>query len=173
MNINYFFAVTSFLLLVILFVFKPLEIKEQPSVDVPLFNIASFTMYELNTSGLVTMMNGTAATRYKNRYVVEGIDYTDSSKKYIANMKSKNGIYKDDIVYLDGDIIYQREDGLMFQTQRATYNKKTSVAVVDGEYLLYREKDRVEGRELRYNGSLETISSQDVTVKYQIQERKR
>ncbi|MDK9693060.1 MAG: LPS export ABC transporter periplasmic protein LptC [Sulfurimonas sp.] len=173
MNINYFFLATSFLLLMVYFVFKPLEIKEQPSGDVPLFNIASFTMYELNTSGLLTMMNGSAATRYKNRYAVEGIDYTDNSKKYIANMKSKSGIYKDDIVYLEGDIIYQREDGLTFQTQKANYNKKTSTAVVDGEYLLYRGKDRVEGRELRYNSSLETISSQDVTAKYQIQERKR
>ncbi len=173
MNINYFFTATSFLLLVILFAFKPLEIKEQPSGDVPLFSIASFVMYELDVKGLITTMNGATATRYKDRYTVEGIDYTDSSKEYIANMKSKSGIYKNDVVYLEGDIVYKREDGLTFETQKATYNKKASMANAEGEYLLYRGENSVVGRELHYDSSQETINSKDVTAKYQIEERKR
>lgn len=173
MNINYFFAAASFLLLVILFAFKPLDIKEQPSGDVPLFSITSFVMYELDAKGLITTMNGETASRYKNRYTVEGIDYTDSSKEYIANMKSKSAIYKDDVVYLNGDIVYLREDGLTFETQKATYNKKTSIAVAEGEYLLYRGENSVVGKGLNYDSSQETISSRDVTAKYQIEERKR
>ncbi|MDD2652612.1 MAG: LPS export ABC transporter periplasmic protein LptC [Sulfurimonas sp.] len=173
MNINYFFLAVSFLLLTILFAFKPLEIKEQPSGDVPLFSITSFVMYELDIKGLITTMNGTTATRYKDRYKVEEIDYTDSSKEYIANMKSKSGVYKDDVVYLDGNIVYKREDGLTFETQKATYNKKTTLAIADGEYLLYRGENRVIGKGLHYNSSQETVSSKDVTAKYQIEERKK
>lgn len=173
MNVNYFFTATSFLLLVILFAFKPMEIKEQPSGDVPLFSITSFVMYELDVKGLITTMNGTTATRYRDRYTVEGIDYTDSSKEYIANMKSKNGIYKDDVVYLEGDIVYKREDGLTFETQKATYDKKASIANAEGEYLLYRGENRVVGRGLHYNSAQETINSKDVTAKYQIEERKK
>jgi LPS export ABC transporter protein LptC len=171
MNINYFFIAASACLFMILFLFKPLEIKEQLFVDVPLFSISSFTMYEFDTKGLITLMNGDKATRYKDRYSVEKIDYTDSSKDYIANMKSDNGIYKNEIVYLDGNIVYVREDGLTFETQKATYNKKTSLAVADGDFVLYQEKNRVTGNALKYNSSSEKIESKNVTVKYNLKER--
>lgn len=114
MNINYFFIFILFSLAMILFLFRPLEMTQQKFDDVPLFTISTFTMYELNSKGLITLMNGDKATRYSDRYTVEQINYTDNSKKYLANMQSNSGIYKDDVVYLDGDIIYTREDGLTF-----------------------------------------------------------
>lgn len=171
MNINYFFLAASICLFMILFLFKPLEIKEQSFVDVPLFSISSFTMYEFDSKGLITLMNGEKATRYKDRYSVEKIDYTDNSKKYIANMKSNSGIYKNDVVYLDGDILYVREDGLTFKTQKATYDKKTSVAMTEGDFVLYRGANIVTGKELKYDSSLDRVASKNVTVKYQLEKR--
>ncbi len=157
--------------MMILFLFKPLEIKESSFGDVELFSISSFTMYEFDSHGLITLMNGTKAIRYSDRYRVDDIDYTDNSKEYVANMKSNSGIYKGDIVYLDGDIVYVREDGLTFETQKATYNKKTSIAIADGDYLLYRGANRVIGKGLHYNSSLEKVASKNVTAKYQLKER--
>lgn len=171
MNINYFFIAASVCLFMILFLFKPLEIKEQSFVDVPLFSISSFTMYEFDTNGLITHMNGEKATRYKDRYTVEKIDYTDNSKEYIANMKSDSGIYKNEVVYLDGNIIYVREDGLTFETQKATYNKKTSLAAADGDFVLYQDKNRVTGNALKYNGSSEKTEAKNVTANYYLKER--
>ncbi|WP_310441477.1 LPS export ABC transporter periplasmic protein LptC [Sulfurimonas sp.] len=173
MNINYFFLAASVCLFMILFLFKPLEIKEQSFVDVPLFSISSFRMYEFDSKGLITLMNGTSATKYKDRYSVEKIDYTDNSKEYMANMKSNNGVYENDAVYLEGDILYIREDGLTFETQKATYDKKTSIATADGNYVLYRGANRVTGKELKYNNSLDKIQSKNVTVKYQLEKSKK
>jgi LPS export ABC transporter protein LptC len=171
MNINFFFIVISSILLMILLLFKPLDFKQQAFVDVPMFSLSSFTMYELNNKGLITLMIGDEAVRYADRYTVKLIDYTDSSKDYIANMKANNGVYKDDIVYLDGDVVYYREDGLTFETQKAVYNKKSSIAQADGKYVFYMEKNRVIGRELKYNNSLERVQSKDVIAKYQLKER--
>lgn len=152
--------------------FKPLNIKRHSSEEVPLFSISSFTMHEINTKGLVTLMNGERATKYSNRYVVEKMDYTDNSKKYIANMRSNSGVYKDDIVFLIGDIKYIREDGLTFETQLAAYDKNSNIALAEGEYILYRGKNIVTGQELKYNNSLETIESKNVKATYQLQESK-
>ncbi len=173
MNINYFFLFISFCLIMILFLFKPLEIKQQPFTEVPLFSISFFTMYELNSKKLITLMNGDKATRYSNRYTVEKMDYTDNSKKYIANMKSNSGIYKDDIVYLDGDVAYFRQDGLTFETQNAVYNKKTSVATADKDFVIYRDTNKVTGKELMYNNSLEKIKAKDVKAVYKFKESNR
>jgi len=173
MNINIFFILISLALLMILMLFKPLEIKEQKLTDVPLFNISSFTMYELNKEGLTSLMSGTEGIRYKDRYKVEFMDYTDNSKEYIANMKANSGIYKNDTVYLDGDVVYFREDGLTFETQKVIYNKKTTIARADGDYVLYRNGSKVVGEKLKYNNSLNRVQSKNVVVKYQLEESKR
>lgn len=172
MNINIFFLIISLCLALILLLFKPLEIKQQKFTEIPLFSISSFTMHEINRDGLITLMNGNKATKYSNRYEVEQMDYTDNSKKYIANMRSNSGIYKDDVVFLLGDIKYIREDGLTFETQTAAYDKRTNIAVTDGDYVLYRGKNRVTGKELKYNNSLETIESKNVKAIYQLEESK-
>ena len=168
MNINIFFLLVSSVLLMILFIFKPLNIKQQNFDDVPLFNISAFTIYELNTKGLITFMSGSEATRYSDRYSIENIDYTDNSKKYLANMKANTAVFRDDVVDLSGDVVYFREDGLTFETQDARYNKKTSVASADGKYLLYRDRDKATGTHLRYNNEQDTVESKNITVTYQI-----
>lgn len=155
----------------ILFLFKPLDLKQQRFGDIPLFSISSFTMYEIDSKGLITMMNGEEGTRYSNRYSVKNIDYTDNSKRYIANMRSDSGIYKDNIVYLDGNVTYVREDGLTFKTQKAVFNKKTKIATAEGNFVLYRDANIVTGKELKYDSSKEKVESKNVMAIYQIEKR--
>ena len=152
--------------------FKPLDIKQQNFVDVPLFELKEFTMYELNTKGLQTIMIGSAATRYTNRYTIENMDYTDNEKEYIANMKADHGIYKDDIVTLNGNIAYVRDDGVTFKTQKALYNKKTSIITSDVGYVAYLNDSVVKGSYLKYNNNKNIIFSKNVQAKIQLQERK-
>ena len=157
----------------ILVLFKPLDIKKNNFTDVPLFNIAAFTMYELDEKGLTSLMSGSQGIRYKDRYSVKLMDYTDNSQEYIANMKSNTGIYKGDTVYLNGDVVYFREDGLTFETQKVVYNKKTAIATADGSYVLYRNNNKVTGNKLKYNNALNRVKSKNVVVKYQLEERKK
>lgn len=173
MNINYFFLFFFFTLAMILLVFKPMEVKQRVSSEVPLFTISAFTMHEIDKKGLTTYMNGQKATRYTDRYAVERMDYTDNSREFIANMKSDSGIYKDEIVYLEGNIVYIREDGITFKTQKATYDKKTTVARADEKYILYKGNNTIEGRGLIYDSSLETIRSNNIKAVYQLQESKK
>ncbi len=155
----------------IFFLFKPLNIKQQKFVDVPLFELASFTLFELNNQSLITVMKGNKAIRYRDRYTVENINYTDNAKEYIANMKANNGIYKNDTVDLSGDVVYSREDELTFETQDITYNKKTNIARSKSDFIARRGDDTIIGKSIQYNNILKTIESKDVVVKYNIKER--
>lgn len=153
----------------ILFVFKPLNIKQQKHDDVPVFNIASFTIYELDTKGLQTFISGSKATRYTDRYTIKDVDYTDNSEDYLANMKANRGIFKDEIVNLTGDVVYFREDGLTFETQEATYNKKTSITKTKADFVLFRDKNKATGTQLVYNNLLNTVEAKKIKVTYQLQ----
>lgn len=148
-----------------------MKIKQQKFVDVPLFELTSFTLHELNRVGLQTMMIGDSAVRYEDRYKVSNIDYTDNSKDYIANMKAKRGLYKDEIVDLEEDVVYTREDGLTFETQRAIYNKKTNITTSESDYRSYRGKNIINGSFVKYNNSLNRVESKNVRATYQLREK--
>lgn len=154
--------------------FKPLDIKQQEFIDVPLFQLNSFTLHEFDDKSLVTLMEGTKGTRYADRYKVSNIDYTDNSKKYIANMRADNGLYRDidDNVDLKGNVFYNREDGLIFETQEATYSKKTSIAKTKTPYVMYRGSNRATGSELEYNNETNKIKSKNIKIKYKLKEKK-
>lgn len=150
--------------------FKPMDVKVQHFKDVPLFELGDFTMYELNPEGLTTILLGSTGTRYTNRYTITDMDYTDNSKKYIANMISDFGVYKDEIVDLKGHVVYVREDGLTFKSEKALYNKKTADVVSNTNYIAYLNNNVVIGSYIKYNNISKKIYSKNVTAKYQLKE---
>jgi len=150
--------------------FNPLDIKKQNFHDVPILELKKFTMYELSDSGLETFMIGDSATRYADRYVVSKISYTDNSKDMIASMEADYGLYKNDKVILNGDVIYAREDGLTIKSQRIDYDKKTSVAISENKYIAFLNKNKITGSYLKYNGIKRKIYSKDIFVIYQIKD---
>lgn len=173
MNINIFFIVITLALSVIFVGFKPMVIKKQKFVETPMFQLDTFSMHELNQAGLITIMKGSYATRYSDRYKVENIDYTDNSKKYIANVKANDGLYKDKdgILKLQGNVIYTREDGLTFKTSKAVYDKNTSIVKTDEKYILYRDENNITGTSLSYDNVKNRVKSKQVFAVYQLKER--
>jgi len=160
------------MLLFILFVFKPLKIKEQKFVDVPLLEMSKFTMYELNKVGLQTSMAGSNALRYADRYEVKEINFRDNSKKFISKMKADFGVYKNDIVDLKGNITFLREDGLKMQSKTLHYNIKNSIAQTDDAYILNMQKSQMRGSSIVYDTLHRKLYSKDITMTYNLKEEK-
>ena len=171
MNINIFFLILLSGLIMIYIFFKPLKIKEQEFVDVPLFELSTFTLYELNKEHLETIMSGTKTVRYSNRYTVKDVNYTDNSKEYIANMHANDATYQDDIIKLNGDVVYKREDGLSFKTKKVVYSKKTNIAYTDDDFISYFEGNIIKGSSLRYNNLTKQTDSTYVNVTYNLKGR--
>lgn len=151
--------------------FQPLELKEQKFVDIPLFELKTFTIYELDTVGLKTILLGSKSNRFDDRYTIEDIDYTDNSKEYIANIKADHGIYKEDNVFLNGHVIYAREDGLTFESEKAKYNKKAKIISTDTDFVIYKDKNVVRGTSAEYNNLTDQIKAKNTKATYQLKER--
>ncbi|MCK9491750.1 MAG: LPS export ABC transporter periplasmic protein LptC [Sulfurimonas sp.] len=173
MNINAFFILIFIGLIMIYVGFKPLNIAKQDFKDVPLFELESFVLHELNQEKLITIMKGSKAKRFADKYRVIDIDYTDNSKELLANIRSDIGLYRDkkDIINLVGNVIYNREDGLVFESQEAIYNKKEAIAETQKDYIMYREKNEIIGTSLVYNNTNGKVKSKNVIAIYQIKER--
>ncbi len=158
--------------MIIFVLFKPLDVKKQKFTDVPLFEINSFNMFELNDKGLQGLMIGSSALRYSNRYEVTDIDYTENTKMNISNMKAKRGVYQGEKISLFGDVSYVREDGLTFESQKMIYNKNTLRLSSTTPYLAYREGNSIKGDSMKYSKKRKFIESKNVEATYQLQESK-
>lgn len=129
-------------------------------------------MYELDTHGLKTMMLGLEAFRYQDRYTIDGIDHTDHSKTHISNLKADFGIYKDDVLDLDGNVSLVRDDGLSYETQKALYYKNEGLFVVDTDYKLSQGDNVLRGSYIDHNNLTGKIHSKNIYAKYIIKETK-
>jgi hypothetical protein len=150
--------------------FKPLDIKHQEFIDVPQLEVKEFTMYELIRNGLKTFMVGSSATKYDDRFIIEDMNYTDKSEEYTANMRAKKGVYKDDKVTLTDDVVYSRENGFVFQTQKVVYDKNNSTAVSDVGYTARVGENIVHGSYIKYNNLLNKVYSKNIEAIYQLKE---
>jgi hypothetical protein len=116
-------------------------------------------------------MTGESGTKYDDRFIVEDIDYIDKSPQYIANMQAKKGIYKDDVVLLENDVLYTRDSGFEFHTQKLHYDKKKALAISDVGYTAYLGKNSITGSYIRYNNKFNRVYSKNIDAIYQLQER--
>ena len=151
--------------------FKPLVLKKQSFINVPQIELKDFTMYEFSPDGLQTYMLGKSGIKFDDRFIVNKIDYTDKSEDYIATMKADRGQYEGNIVKLEGDVFYTRDNGFGFKTQKLVYNKKTSQAISDVGYIAYMGDNIVKGSYIRYNNDLDRVYSKQIDPTYQLQER--
>lgn len=173
MNLNIFLSIVIIALSMIYFLFEPMNIKKIDSKDIPQFSLGRFTLKELDKTGLVSMMHGDKAIRYSDRYEVYNIDFTDNSKKYLSNMKAKKGLYKRDVVYLNGDVELKRDDGLSFFSQKAKYDKKRDIVSTDTNYTAFMDKNRINGSSVILDNKKDTMKSKKIYIVYDLEEKKK
>ena len=169
-NINFFFLLVSFGLLMIFVFFKPLDVKKKEFIDIPLFEVKDFSVYELNAKGLNDFIIADNGVRYRNRYEFSNINYIDKTKLYISNMKAKKGLYIGDTVEFSGGVSYTRDDGLSFKTHKARYNRRSKVASTEDKYIAYIGNNKITGISFVYNTVLKKFVSKDIRAIYQIKE---
>ncbi len=155
----------------IFFLFEPLSQKNSNPGEIPLLELKNFKLTELDKEGLSSALTASVGFRYKNRYILEQLNFTDSNGQFITNIKANNGLYKGDFLKLNGDIAYFREDGMIFNTQSANYNKKTKIITSSEEYIAYIGDNKVTGSSLMYNNALGKLTSKNIVANYKIKEK--
>ena len=158
-------------LMLIFVIFKPITIAQQEFKDVPMLNVGEFTLYELDTKGLKTIMTGKKALRFSNRYTVDEIDYTDNSNAFVANMKANYGIYKAHSADLKGAVSYVREDGITFNTDTMHYDTKTGIASTKDPYTAQKGESKMVGKGVVYDAKHKTMKSKKVEIRYKLEDK--
>jgi LPS export ABC transporter protein LptC len=161
---NYFFITLALLLSAILYFFKPMHVQDAVKGEVAQLELRNFTLYEIGVNGLKDIMIGRNGLRFDNRIEVKDIDYTDSSRMLQNNLQADFGVYNNkDLITLEGNVRYYREDGLKFSTNRAIIDQNRETITTFGPFTLEKLSEKAVGMDLFYDNKNGRSNATDVT----------
>lgn len=168
MSINLFFAFIFALLVGMFQYFQPHTLQESDKKEVPQFELDHFIIYEISTSKINRFFEGDNGIRFSDRYIVYNAKFSNNERELFESIRADNAHYKDDVVKLNGNVHYVRDDGLNFQSQEGLYDQKNGFVKTNGAFLITKEGNSVRGTHLYYNLNLDTVSADRIQGIYQL-----
>jgi hypothetical protein len=168
MSINLFFVLILSALVGMYGYFKPTMFKEETKEEVPKFELESFVVYEISSLGIDRFFEGKYGKRFEDRYEVSSAKFSNNSRTLFESIRANNALYKDDVIALNGDVHYVREDGLQFRSHEGQYDTLHSLVTTRGKFVITQNNNRVDGTQLQLNTKSHTVSANAVSGSYQL-----
>ena len=168
MSINFFFVLILSALVGMYGYFKPTMFKEEAKAEVPKFELESFVVYEISSLGIDRFFEGKHGKRFEDRYEVSSAKFSNNSRTLFESISANDALYKDDIITLDGNVHYIREDGLQFRSHEGQYDTLNSLVSTRGNFVITQNNNRVNGTQLQFNTKSHTVSANAVSGSYQL-----
>jgi lipopolysaccharide assembly outer membrane protein LptD (OstA) len=148
--------------------FKPQVREEYLTKEVPQFELEQFVIYEINGVKINRFFEGAHGKHFVDRYEISDAKFTNNSKMMLESIRADEALYKDNLISMDGNVHYVREDGFQFRSSEGTYDQNTSLIRTKGPFVLTKDGNKVDGTHLDYNVNLDTVSADKVRGSYQL-----
>lgn len=168
MSINFFFVLVLGLLVGMFSYFKPTLLKEESQAEIPKFELESFVIYEISALGIDRFFEGVQGKRFEDRYEVSSAKFSNNSKNLLESISANEALYKNDIVSLEGNVHYVREDGLEFRSAEGKYDIPNALVSTQGNFVITQNSNKVNGTQLELNTKNHTVNANAVTGSYQL-----
>ena len=172
MRITHFFILV-FVFSVSMFVFlKPQAYTKTNGQEVAKLEIEDFTVYELDRSGVTSVLSGTKGRQFETHYDVEHAQYMQNKNKFNEKLYADKGRFEKEIAYLDDNVRYFREDGLSFKSERAVYNTDKEYLYVAKNFVLTQNENVVYGKGLHFYAKTGRVIAKNVEANYYFKGKK-
>lgn len=168
MSINLFFILVLSLLVGMFGYFKPTVLADGSKEEVPKFELESFVIYEISTLGIDRFFEGEHGKRFEDRYEVSSAKFSNNSKKLFESIRANEALYKEEVITLNGNVHYLREDGLAFRSDEGKYDVPHSLVSTRGSFVITQKNNKVNGTQLLLNTQYHTVSANRVSGSYQL-----
>lgn len=161
MKLIYFYLGLLLLGSIIFISLSPQKVHLQEEEEIAQLEFENFKIYEISNEGLSKTLEGEKGEKYKERYVVEMAEMRQRGISFVETLNSNMAIYDTDELFLYGDVIYQRGDGLQFFSDNLTYENKNAFMYVNGAFTLEQNGSIINGFELEYeknNGKIRALN---------------
>lgn len=157
-----------------LFVFLRPEVLVKPSgEEVAQLELEDFILYEIDKTGVTSVVSGTSGKQYETRYEVENAHYIENKNKLGEHLYADRARFEEDIAYLNENVRYFREDGLSFESDKAVYDTLNEKLYVPDDFVLTQNENVIYGKELHYDSKTGKIKADTIDANYYIAEEEK
>jgi LPS export ABC transporter protein LptC len=166
-NIKYFFIFVFVALSSILYFLEPKFISLSVSKEMPRVVFQDFELYDLNTSGVKSIMTGTLAKNFANYTTINNMNYFMNNAKMTTQVLALKAKYEKPYLYFSERVYFIRNDGLKLTTEKAQYNEKKKQFDVLLPYTLEYGYNQFSGKSLHYDMLNGKMYSKNIEVRYE------
>lgn len=168
MSINLFFVLLLGAMLSMFAYFKPSSSHDPKNGEVPRIELESFVIYEVEPQGVKRFFEGKEGKVFDERYEIASAKFSNNTKKLLESIQGDHVLYQGDFITLNGNVRYQREDGLQFRSEEGTFDQNRSLIRTEGDFVITQNRNRIEGTKLYYNIEDDTVSADAIRGSYQL-----
>lgn len=172
MKITHFFVLLFLFSASLLIMLKPQQYQKTDGEKIPQMEIEDFTLYEINTEGVKSVVSGTIGRQYDLYYEVENAHYVENKNRMGEHLYADRGKFEKDIAYLNENVRYFRDDGLSFESDHAVYDTKKELLYVPKSFVLTQNENIIYGNELHYNAKSGDIDAKQISASYYMKDKK-
>ena len=117
----------------------------------PLLEFVDIKNYTITTKGIDTIIKAKKALRFQDHDEIKQVNILTFTRGEKETLKAKQANYKNDTIYLYGDIIYTKEDGTKLTSNRVVYEIKKKIITSKTPFVLITKKLKVTGNSFVYD----------------------
>jgi hypothetical protein len=122
------------------------------------------TLIEVDTNDMLSRAYIEHGIRDRGILTLADIVYISDN---IESLSANNGIYYENKLYLDGDVILQEKGGYRYKTEHAIYDQKTEILSITSPFTGVKGLNMIKGESLEYDTRQKKASGSTVgTVFY-------
>ncbi len=172
MNINTLLLFVTMVLGAIYLFFKPFYIQQNDAQTIPQIELQNYLLFEFDTQKLVTITYGKKAQLFADKNVLYDFVFNNNLHGKISTLTADRGVQKEEIIDLDGKVLYADSDTVEFESEHVVYNRNKKYALSDVPYRGYMGKSYIQGKWLSYDIQKKLIKSKNIYAVYDITEEK-
>jgi len=147
-RIEYILLISLAILSFFIFTKKPDNINIKESNCSKEFLFEELHLFDINESGISNELLATKIVKYKEYFEANNIDIIHQK---IYNIKAQKAIYKDDLLSIENNITFRKDDTMSFKTDSLIYKKDKKLLYTDGNFTMDLNGSIIKGKNLKYS----------------------
>jgi len=143
---------------------KPINADTQVATSKSI-EFKDFTAYDINQTNINSIIKGSNAIKYSDKWVLKNPDITT---KDIKRLTSKDANYTDKFLIFKNSVVAIKTDGTIYKSNYAKYNLKTDELFTPNKFQIAKKSDKVVGKELYYNKKDKITKAKDVNGSFKL-----
>ncbi len=119
--------------------------------EIPLIEFENIKNYHLTKNGVDTVIKAKKALRFYDRDEIKDVDILTFQRGKKERLRAKEANYKNNIIYLYGNIIYKNEENLTLISEEMIYKLKKKIISSKSPFTLIAKKVKINGKSFVYN----------------------